>query len=53
MYNLKFVDENTLILSEFDDDVEINDKISLRIIGEKLGNVLKESKHYEWGKILS
>ena len=53
VYNLKFVDENTLILSEFDDDVEINDKISLRIIGEKLGNVLKESKHYEWGKILS
>ena len=53
VYNLIFVDENTLILSEFDDDVEINDKISLRIIGEKLGNVLKESKHYEWGKILS
>ena len=53
VYNLKYVDENTLILSAFDDDVEVNDKISLRIIGEKLGNVLKESKHYEWGKILS
>ena len=51
VYNIEFVDENNAILHEFDEDLEVGDKISLRIIGEKLGNVLKESKQYEWSKV--
>ena len=51
VYNIEFVDENNAILRNFDEDLEVGDKISLRIIGEKLGNILKESKQYEWSKI--
>ena len=51
VYNVEFVDENNVILHNFDEELEAEDKISLRIIGEKLGNVLKETKQYEWGKV--
>lgn len=51
VYNVEFVDENKVILHNFDEEPEAEDKISLRIIGEKLGNVLKETKQYEWGKV--
>lgn len=51
VYNLEFVNENKMILKNFDNELQAEDKISLRIIGEKLGNVLKETKQYEWGKI--
>ncbi|MBR5786912.1 MAG: LTA synthase family protein [Clostridia bacterium] len=51
VYNLKFIDENQVILSGVDDELSVDDKVSLRIIGEKLGNVLKESKQYEWSTI--
>ena len=51
VYEVEFVDQNKIILRDFDVDIGLNDKISLRIIGEKLGNVLKETKQYEWGQI--
>lgn len=51
VYELEFVDENNVILRDFDEDIQLNDQVSLRIIGEKLGNVLKETKQYEWGQI--
>ena len=53
VYNIEFIDENNAILHHFDEKIDVGDKISLRIIGEKLGNVLKESKQYEWGKIFN
>ena len=51
VYDLKFIDQNQVILSGFDNELSVDDKVSLRIIGEKLGNVLKESKQYEWSAI--
>ena len=52
VYKLEPVDENTLILNDFTDTLAEGDRFTIRIIGEKLGEVLKESESYEWSSFI-
>lgn len=52
VYKLEPVDENTLILNDFTDVLTEGDRFTIRIIGEKLGEVLKESESYEWSSFI-
>lgn len=51
VYKTELIDENTIVL-EFDPPDE-DDMFTVRIIGEKLGAVLKESVSYRWGNFVS
>ena len=52
VYQLEFIDENTVLLNDFPDAPTEVDQITARIIGEKLGEVLKESESYEWSDLI-
>lgn len=48
VYGLNFINENTVILEDYEKLIESGETYSVRIIGEKMGNVLKESESYVW-----
>lgn len=52
VYKLEPIDENTVLLSDFPDAPTDGDQFTIRIIGEKLGEVLKESESYEWSSFI-
>ncbi|MFR1517624.1 MAG: LTA synthase family protein [Clostridia bacterium] len=52
VYKLEFIDENTILLNDFPDAPAEGDLFTIRIIGEKLGEVLKESESYEWSSFI-
>ena len=52
VYQLEFIDENTVLLNDFPDAPTEVAQITARIIGEKLGEVLKESESYEWSDLI-
>ena len=49
VYDLKYVDERTMRFVSPKRQLSPPDAVSLRIIGEKYGSVMKESETYEWG----
>lgn len=51
VYNVKFIDENHVIVKDCDEEFEKDTNISMRIIGSKVGAVLKETKEYRWGNV--
>lgn len=51
VYNVKFIDGNNIIVSDCDEKFESDTQVSLKIIGSKIGNVLKQTKNYKWGSV--
>ena len=49
IYGLVYVDPHTVKYTQPKRKLSEEDTITLRIIGEKYGEVLKESDVYEWG----
>ena len=48
-YDMQFVDPHTMKWTSPKREITEEDTVTLRIIGEKYGGMLKESKAYEWG----
>lgn len=53
VYEVEFIDENTIILNDIPDAPSQDDLFTVRILGEKMGTVLKESAEYEWSTFIS
>ncbi len=51
VHKLEFIDGTKVILHNFDDELEYDTLISMRIIGSKVGDVLKETEQYKWGDV--
>jgi hypothetical protein len=49
VYNMQYVDSHTMRLPSMKKRIAEGDTVTLRIIGEKYGGILKESAAYEWG----
>ena len=49
VYDLTYIDPNTAKYTSPKRKLSEEDTLTLRIIGEKYGGVLKESDVYEWG----
>ncbi len=49
MYDAEYIDPETIKLTGLKRPLTQGDEITLRIVGEKYGRVLKESGIYEWG----
>lgn len=51
VYPVTLVDPNTVIIDP--EELQADDTFTMRIIGEKMGEVLKESETYEWSELVS
>ena len=49
VYDLVYIDPHTMKYTDPKRALKSSDTVTLRIIGEKYGGVLKESEVYEWG----
>ena len=52
VYEVEFIDENTILLQDVPDAILPGDWFTVRILGEKVGTILKESESYEWGRLI-